>query len=113
MIFHPEIQGVVVNDQIKVKSLRHVFTQEEIRDMHDNIVKSVEEVVKLESEKKTVTTRIGAALESEKGIINRSANLISNGFEYRNMQCRVSFDWDKGVKCVVHPETARLSRRWQ
>lgn len=82
-----------INDEKKVTKVKEFldyrFTEEELRDMSEDMARSYQEQTALENEKKATTAEFTAKIEGKKALIESLALKISNKQEHRYVECEL------------------------
>ena len=86
--------------------LRCEFTQEEIETFGTDMARAVERRTALEMKKKEVADAIKSDLSREDSLIQSLAQKITKRFEFRNVDCLVTYNTPKsGEKTVTRLDT--------
>ena len=86
--------------------LRCEFSDEEITQAAKDLAKANQMKSTLEQRKKEVDASLKADIESQNSTIARLAQMISVGFEYRDVECRVDLDTpEAGRKTIIRLDT--------
>ena len=88
--------------------LRHDFSKDEIDEMNKRLARQTQALRHKEGEKKAITAQFSSEIESIDAELGSLADKLNSGFEHRQMKCVVNFDWDKGKKHAIHPETGEI-----
>lgn len=94
---------VVKKEPIKIEkiSARHDFTEAEIGELGKKLAGLTAHKTRTEEEKKVVVGQWSMKVKEIQGeIASVSANL-TNGYEMRDTECEVQFDWKSGKKTYV------------
>lgn len=84
------------------RALRHDFTAVEINDLSQTLAHKTKELAEVTEEKKTVSSQYAARLNEIKAKTNTLSNQITDGFEMRDIECDVEFNFPKqGFKTVT------------
>jgi phosphopantetheinyl transferase (holo-ACP synthase) len=73
------------------RSLRYDFTAVEIHDYSLQLANKTKELSAIEEERKSVTSNFAAKINEAKATCNKLSNFISNGYEYRDIECTVEY----------------------
>jgi len=77
------------------KFLKYVFTEEEKRELAENMARKVTEADELEGQKKTVTSEYAAKINSANTEAQSTAKKLTSGFEMRQIDCEEQLDYDQ------------------
>lgn len=92
------------------RSLRYDFTAKEIHELSLQLAKKNKEVQQLEDEKKTVTSQLQARINSAKADVNVLSNQVSDGWEYRDIECEVIYHKPtQGKKTIIRRDLNRTT----
>lgn len=93
-----------INEYVKV-----VFTDAEVADFARGLAQANRKRSSIEQQKKEVDTQLKAEIEAENTNIKRLSDHISNGHEYRNVECRVDLDTpEDGKRSIVRLDTGEV-----
>lgn len=88
------------------RSLDHIFDEEEIKSMTDNLTSQMMDVVKLELEKKENASMFKRKIDSLKEQNNNLAVWLHDGKKEQDTAIEVYHNWPKdGVKTIVRMDT--------
>ncbi|CAK0777588.1 hypothetical protein CCP3SC15_5880001 [Gammaproteobacteria bacterium] len=93
-----------------VMLLKHVFTPPEIKAMSERLAKQAAALRNKQLAKETVVAQLTNEIKSIDAEVESLADKINNGFEHRDMNCPLKFDWKKGFKDAIHPETGEVAK---
>jgi hypothetical protein len=87
------------------KELQVKLTVDERLDYSDKLSREVQEMSRLEAAKSEVSKDYGAKIEAAKAQIGNISRIISNGYEYRPVECIWEFYWATGTKSLRRTDT--------
>jgi rRNA processing protein Krr1/Pno1 len=91
------------------RSLRYDFTAVEIHDLSLALASKTKEVNQLTEEKKSVVSQWTAKVNEAKATCNSLSFKVSDGFEYRDIECEVILNQPaQGKKTVIRKDDNRL-----
>lgn len=91
------------------RSLRYDFTAVEIHDLSLALAGKTKEVTQLTEEKKSVVSQWTAKVNEAKATCNSLSFKVSDGFEYRDIECEVILNQpSQGKKTVIRKDDNRL-----
>jgi rRNA processing protein Krr1/Pno1 len=91
------------------RSLRYDFTAVEIHDLSLALASKTKEVTQLTEEKKSVVSQWTAKVNEAKATCNSLSFKVSDGFEYRDIECEVILNQpSQGKKTVIRKDDNRL-----
>lgn len=91
------------------RSLRYDFTAVEIHDLSLALASKTKEVTQLTEEKKSVVSQWTAKVNEAKATCNSLSFKVSDGFEYRDIECEVILNQPaQGKKTVIRKDDYRL-----
>lgn len=79
-------------------NFQYNFSQEELHEKSKELARACNERVKLEEQKKSVTSDFKAKIDSKSAEVNILSGHISNGYEWLTKTCDVEYDFDAGKK---------------
>ena len=89
------------NKKIKM-NLQYKFTKEELLDLGRTLGESQLALRQLDDDRKMVVDEWKAKISSQEATINDLSNKTSSGYEYRNIECSVTYDVPvKGQKTIM------------
>lgn len=92
------------------RSLRYDFTASEIHDLSLQLAGKTKEYQSLTEEKKTVTSQYSARLNEIKATCNKLSNQVSDGFEYRDIECEIQYHKpQQGKKTIIRKDTGKTT----
>lgn len=77
--------------------MKCVLTEEELKTAGADLARKHSEVIDLENQKKSVVSDFGARIAQVKESSSVLARMIQNGYEYRNVDCQMEFDYDEKI----------------
>jgi hypothetical protein len=96
----------VVREATIKRNLRWVFTSPEILEISKRLAEKNGAVATLEDEKKRATKDYAARIATVENEVSDLARKVTNGYEFRDIDCRVVFDTPKpGMKTVTRLDT--------
>ena len=102
----PVTPPVIVREASIKRNLRWIFTQPEILEISKRLAEKNGAVVTLEDEKKRATKDYAARISTVENEVNDLARKVTNGYEFRDIDCRVVFDLPKpGMKTITRLDT--------
>ena len=95
------------------QSLPVKLTQEEIIECAKFLAKTTNELRDCEARKMEVTSQFAADLKKLKATTDSMSIKISNGYEFREVECAWTFDYAKDTKTLTRLDTAEIVRTTQ
>lgn len=92
------------------QSLPVKLTQEELLESAKGLAKTTNELRDTEARKIEVTSQFAADLKKLKATADSLSIKISNGYEYREVECSWQFDYNKGTKTLYRHDTEEIVR---
>ena len=96
-----------------VQSLPVKLTQEEIIEFAKSLAKTTNELRDCEARKMEVTSQFAADLKKLKATTDSISIKISNGYEYREVECSWDFDYKGDTKTLYRKDTGETVRTTQ
>jgi len=97
-----------ISDVIVKQSLPCKLTEVEIMSYSKNIARSCQDKKQTEDQKKEVVSDFTAKISRIDAEINELSRKISQGYEYREVECYWEYQWDDGVKNLYRKDTLEL-----
>lgn len=94
-----------MNPKTIIKSLECNYTDEELSNFKNELVKKLTEVGELQNEKKDFDADKSAKIKSREDDISRLVNNINVGYEFRTIECDVKIDINKDEKYIIRTDT--------
>ncbi len=92
-----------------VEYLRYDFTPEEFLEHCRKLSRVNQELARFEEEKKRITASLASDQKDKQASVSAQSSLVSNGYEYRNVNCEIRFhDPEKGKKTLVRLDTGEV-----
>ncbi len=63
---------------------------------------------RIEADLEGIKKRFKADAEKQENIIKNKSELINCGYEYRNMDCTLTFDWARDIKTLTRVDTGEI-----
>lgn len=95
------------------QSLPVKLTQEEIVECAKSLAKTTNELRDCEARKMEVTSQFDADLKKLKATTDSISIKISNGYDYREVDCAWTFDYTKDTKTLTRLDTGEVVRTTQ
>lgn len=92
------------------RSLKYDFTATEIHTLSMQLATSTKSRQAMEEEKKAVVSQFKAKLDEVNATCNKLSNLVADGFEYQDINCRIEFHKpSQGRKTYVRLDTDKIA----
>jgi hypothetical protein len=85
-------------EQKELHTIRYEFGQHELKDFSNQLAVACRKKAEVEEEKKSVVSQFKATIDNQEAQISILSSRITNGYEYRNVDCVVKKDFKKGIK---------------
>lgn len=93
-------------EKVHSEYLEYHFSIEEHMELSKEMARESQAKRRKEEQKVKVMSQFKAELDELTANINRLSELVSNGYEYRNVECAVMFDYpSRGKKRIVRKDT--------
>lgn len=91
------------------KHLRCILTDKELLGIGKELAESSNDLNQVENDKKRVVSDFNAKVAEKEAIIAQLSNKISTGYEYRDVDCTVTYHFPKeGFKEIKRNDTSEL-----
>lgn len=92
--------------EVKIETIpaRHEFTDVEKSELGGKLAGLTQEKTRVEEEKKVAMSQWTTRIKGIQNDISAVSGKISSGFEMRDTQCEVHYDWKKGEKTYFRKE---------
>ena len=91
--------------------MRYQFTDEELSQINKDLAKENKNLESLENDKKAIVSEFGSKINYSKAIISRLSNNISNGYDYRDIECEIRLHFPEvGRKAIIRLDTGEIVR---
>lgn len=88
------------------RSLRYDFTAVEVHDLSMELAKKTKEHNSLTEEKKSVVSQWTAKINEVKATTTKLSNLVSDGFEFRDVDCIIEYHTpQQGKKTIIRKDS--------
>lgn len=88
--------------------LRYNFTREELEDLATELARSLTEVNREKLHKKDVVKSLDSDISKLETKIAELAEKRNSGYEYRNIDCEVRYDYEVRMKTTVRLDTGEI-----
>jgi len=78
--------------------IRYAFDKNELAQKSTQLAETCGEKARLCEEKKSVNSEYKAKIDAKDSVISLLSSHITNGYEIKNVECEVEYDFDKGLK---------------
>ena len=85
--------------------LKCILTDDEFREYSSTLARKYSDIQELESQKKAITSDFASRINSATEETSRLARIIQNKCEYRNVDCEILYNYDKGIVTVIRLDT--------
>lgn len=97
-----------MTDTVK-RSVRYDFTASEIHDLSMDLANKTKELAAITDEKKSATSQFTARINEVKASTNKLSNLVTDGFEFRDVDCEVQYHKpEQGKKTFIRLDTNKV-----
>lgn len=95
--------------EVKIETIpaRHEFTETERSELGSKLAGLTQEKTRVEEEKKVAMSQWTTRIKGIQNDISSVSGKISNGFEMRDTECEVHFDWKAGKKTYVRKDDGK------
>jgi len=95
----------------KTENLKYEFTEDEITALAKKLAYETRTLEELRDQKKSVVSDFTNKITGAEASISMLANNINNGYEYRYIDCEVSFNNpEAGQKSIIRIDTGEIVR---
>ena len=88
--------------------VKHVFTEEEKREIAVEMAQKVSEVQQAEDDKKAVMSDFKSTIDGLQAKVNNAATKLNNGYEMRTIRCVVEADYTTKEWIYRNEETGEV-----
>jgi hypothetical protein len=105
-------EAVEEKKEITVKEyLKYSFSDAELLNLSKTLAKHNQDLAEIEGQKKRVMADFGAKIQGEESNIGELSRKVSSGYEFRNIECVVTYhDPTQGKKTIVRTDTGEVVR---
>jgi len=101
-----------MNEQTKVdvvrQSLKCLLTDEEKQAKAGELAMATTSLEEKEDEKAEVSASFNAAIKELKARCGRVATVVTNGYEYREVECEIEHDYKDGTITTIRRDTMEV-----
>ena len=91
--------------------LRYDFTEPEFVEHARTLGRLNQELARAEDRKKSVTAELAADVKRHQDEVANQSRLVSNGYEYRDIECEIQFHVpEKGKKTIIRTDSGEVVR---
>ena len=84
------------------------LSDEEIEQLKNEHLDNLNQIDDLTAKKKRTNDACRTLIKQKQNTNWTIREKIKDGKEQRKMPCKVIFDWDKGTKAIIHPQTGEV-----
>ncbi len=88
--------------------LKHVFTEQEKRELADQMAEASVKVREIEGNLKSVSTQLKAEVNKHQAILDQAGEKYRAGFEYRETKCEITKDFNLGYFTLIRLDTGEV-----
>ena len=88
---------MITTDETEIRPCKYVFTDEEMREIAGKLAAATQELEDLENEKKAVASSYKERIDHAQLKARRESRRYRDGYEIRNIECRVLRNYDDGT----------------
>ena len=100
-----------MSEEVLIKEyLKCQLTEKEKTELSAKIAKAISDRASAEAKLKEVSTSIKAQIAQLDAEISEKALQINNGYEYRNVECRMDKDYRLGAMTITRLDTGEVIR---
>ena len=85
------------NKKYSMEYIKYILNEDEKKEIAITMAQKVTELNQAEDDKKSVVSDFKSRIDGLQAEVNRSATLLNNGYEMRNMKCEIISDYDAKV----------------
>lgn len=104
---------MIRNGKIVTKFLRYDFSEEDRKVMANDLAEAVNEKVNAEADLKAVRDQFKSRISEAEARISRFARALRSGFEMRDIECRVDYDFEKRLVRYIRSDNGELGETRQ
>lgn len=93
------------------RSLPVQLTSDERLKIGSDLGKETQELLRAEGRKKEVGAQLTADVELHKASVARLGTLLANGYEYREVKCKLTIDRERDLATIVRDDTGEVVER--
>ncbi len=93
-----------------IQYLKYQFTKEEKADLADSLARGIGELEQKTLQKKDVVKAIDADIAKLESSVSLSATKVKDGYEYRNIDCIIAYDYEAKTKTITRIDTGEIVR---
>ena len=90
--------------------LKYTFSDAEKAEIAAEMAEKVTDLSRKEDELKAVKSDFKSQIDGLQANVNGAATKLTNGYEMRNIECRVERDYKKGVIRFIRTDTGEIAR---
>jgi hypothetical protein len=96
--------------EFSTQFVKHTFTEEEKRQIAQDMAQKVSELAQLEDQKKAVASQIKSEIDKKQAEVNISATHLNTGYEMRSVKCEVERDYKRRIVRYIRTDNGQLGR---
>ncbi len=101
-------EGTVEFNNNITRSLKYEFSASETHDLSMSLATTVQDLAQVEAEKKATNTGYKGQIDEHKKNISDLSAKISNGYEFRDVECEVIYHKpENGKKTIIRSDTGK------
>ena len=91
--------------------LKHMFSDDEKKDIAIEMAQKVAELNQAEDQKKAINSDLKSKIDGLQATINHAAVRLNNGYEMRSIECEVTPAWDEKVWQYTKLDTGEIVKQ--
>lgn len=94
--------------ETEVRDLKVILTRDEKLEYGEKMAKECNILKRAENEKAETSAEINGRIKGHKAEIDKVAEVLAQGYEYRPVKCERVLDYDRGVLRVIRLDTGEI-----
>ena len=96
--------------EFSTQFVKHTFTEEEKKQIAQDMAQKVSELAQLEDQKKAVASQIKSEIDKKQAEVNISATHLNTGYEMRSVKCEVERDYKRRLIRYIRIDNGQIGR---
>ena len=99
-----------MGERIETMYLRYDFTEDEKKKIAEDMARKLTQLRQKQDDKKAIAAELKGEIDSLQAEIALAATRFNNGYEMRDVKCKVRPDWDQKTWEFIRDDTGEIAK---
>lgn len=100
--------GEKIKKEKKTELLKHIFNDQEKQKIGEDLAASIQKINGFEDQLVSVSSSLKASIKEQEASVNKMANNLRQGYDYRETDVEIEFNWNKGKVIKTRLDTMEI-----